>query len=140
MTADRVLLYVEDEDAAVFLFETTLQDLGSDIQFHRVADGEQAISFLTKAEGYRDAPTPGLILLDLNLPKLSGLQVLARIQSDEQLRSIPVVIFSSSSLPADRRRALALGATEYIVKPASLDSFVEVVKSTCSMVSMAVRH
>ena len=133
--ADRVLLYVEDEDAAVFLFEMTLRDLGSDIQFHRVADGEQAISFLRKNGAYRGAPTPDLVLLDLNLPKVSGLQVLAQIQGDAALRSIPVVIFTSSSLPADRRRSLALGAREYIIKPSSLDSFIEVVKNACSLLA-----
>jgi CheY-like chemotaxis protein len=133
--ADRVLLYVEDEEAAVFLFEMTLRDLGSDIQFHRVADGEQAISFLRKHGAYRGAPTPDLVLLDLNLPKVSGLQVLAQIQADGALRSIPVVIFTSSSLPADRRRSLALGAREYIIKPSSLDSFIEVVKNTCSLLA-----
>lgn len=133
--ADRILLYAEDEDAAVFLFEATLQDLGSDIKLCRVADGEQAIAFLRKSGAYLDAPTPDLVILDLNLPKLSGLQVLTAIQGDEALRSIPVVIFTSSSLSADRRRSLALGAKEFIVKPPSLDGFIEIVKNACSMVS-----
>ncbi len=129
----RILLYVEDEDAAVFLFETTLRDLGYDIEFHRVADGEAAIGFLRKTGHYHDAPTPGLVLMDLNLPKLTGIQVLAAMQADETLRSIPVIIFTSSSLSADRRRSLALGASQYITKPSSLDGFIEVVKDTCSM-------
>lgn len=130
----RNLLYVEDEEAAVFLFESTLRDLGTNIQLHRVADGEQALAFLRKLGAYRAAPTPDLVLLDLNLPKMSGLQVLAHIHNDELLRSIPVVIFTSSSLSADRRRSLALGAREFIIKPASLDGFIQIVKDACSMV------
>lgn len=129
-----VLLYVEDEEASVFLFETTLRDLGRDIDFHRVADGEQAVAFLRKDGSYAAAPRPDLILLDLNLPKLNGLQVLAKIQGDDALKSIPVVIFTSSSLSTDRRRSLALGAKDYLVKPTSLDGFVEIVKNTCDMV------
>ena len=133
--ADRILLYVEDEDAAVFLFETTLRDLDYNVKFHRVADGEAAIAFLKKTGTYTQAPTPDLILLDLNLPKVSGMQVLAAVQADEGLRSIPVVIFTSSSLSSDRRRSLALGARHYITKPSSLDGFIEAVKDTCSMLS-----
>jgi CheY-like chemotaxis protein len=130
----RTLLYVEDEEAAAFLFETTIRDLGVDVEFHRVADGEAAIEFLEKQGLYRSAPTPGLVVLDLNLPKVSGLQVLAHIQQDAALRSIPVVIFTSSSLDADRSQSLALGARQYITKPSSLDGFVAVVKDTCSMI------
>jgi CheY-like chemotaxis protein len=130
----RNLLYVEDEEAAVFLFESTLKDLGTDIQFHRVADGEQALAFLRKDAPYTSAPTPDLVVLDLNLPKVSGLQVLAHIHNDALLGSIPVIIFTSSSLSADRRRSLALGAKEFIIKPASLDRFIQIVKDTCSMV------
>ncbi len=128
-----VLLYVEDEDASVFLFEATLRELNIDIQFHRVADGEQAIAFLQKTGLYQEAPTPNLVFLDLNLPKLSGLQVLEQVKRDDVLRSIPVVIFTSSSLSSDRSRSLALGAKQFIVKPASLDSFIEVVKTACEM-------
>lgn len=132
---ERNLLYVEDEEAAVFLFETTLRDLGSDIRFHRVADGEQALAFLRKNGAYNTAPTPDLVVLDLNLPKVSGLQVLADIHGDDSLRSIPVVIFTSSSLSADRRRSLALGARQFLIKPSSLDGFIQIVKDACSMVS-----
>ena len=129
----RVLLYVEDEEAAVYLFETTLRELGYDIQFHRVPDGEAAIAFLGKHGVYRDAPTPGLVLLDLNLPKVSGFEVLAHLQENAVLNSIPVVIFTSSARHVDRVRSLALGARRFITKPASLDSFIAVVKSVSMM-------
>jgi CheY-like chemotaxis protein len=130
----RILLYVEDEEAAVFLFETALRELGCDIQFHRVPDGEAAIAFLGKDGVYRDAPTPGLVLLDLNLPKVSGFEVLAHLQGNAALNSIPVVIFTSSARPVDRVRSLALGARQFITKPASLDSFIDVVKSVSMMI------
>jgi CheY-like chemotaxis protein len=130
----RVLLYVEDEEAAVFLFEIALRELGCDIQFHRVADGEAAIAFLAKRDSYSDAPTPGLVLLDLNLPKVSGFEVLAHLQANADLNAIPVVIFTSSARPADRVRSLSLGARKFITKPASLDSFIDVVRSVSLMV------
>jgi CheY-like chemotaxis protein len=135
-----VLLYVEDEEAAVFLFETTLQDLGSDIQFHRVPDGEAAIAFLGKNGAYRDAPTPGLVLLDLNLPKVNGFEVLAHVQGTAALSSIPVVIFTSSTRSSDRTRSLALGARRFISKPASLDGFIDVVKSVSRMLPQGNGH
>jgi CheY-like chemotaxis protein len=140
LMARPVLLYVEDEEAAAFLFETTLQDLGSDIQFHRVPDGEAAIAFLAKNGAYRDVPTPGLVLLDLNLPKVNGFEVLAHLQGNAALNSIPVVIFTSSTRTADRTRSLALGARQFITKPASLDSFIDAVKSLSLMVPAANGH
>jgi CheY-like chemotaxis protein len=130
--AERTLLYVEDEDAAVFLLETALKEAAISVRLCRVSDGEQALSFLQKSNSFADAPTPDLVLLDLNLPKINGLEVLAEIQADETLSSIPVIVFTSSSLPADRRKSLALGAQEYITKPSSLDSFLEAVKNACA--------
>jgi two-component system, chemotaxis family, response regulator Rcp1 len=129
---DRVLLYVEDEDAAVFLLETAVKEAGLEIQLHRVSDGEQALAFLRCAGSYEKAPRPDLILLDLNLPRKNGLEVLAEMQRSESFRGIPVVVFTSSSLAADRNRSLALGAQQYITKPSTFDGFVEAVKSAFS--------
>ena len=130
--SEPVLLYVEDEDAAVFLLETALSDAAIDVALYRVSDGEQALSFLRKTGRYEMAPTPDLILLDLNLPKVSGLQVLQEMQHNPNLSSIPVVVFTSSSLITDRRKSLALGAQDYITKPTNLDSFFQAVQGACS--------
>lgn len=129
---ERVLLYVEDEDAAVFLLETALKEAGIQVQLYRVSDGEQAIAFLQHFGAYEKAPKPDLILLDLNLPRKNGLEVLSEMQSDELLRDIVVIVFTSSALSSDRRKSLALGAREYITKPSSFDGFVEAVKIACS--------
>jgi two-component system, chemotaxis family, response regulator Rcp1 len=134
--SEKVLLYVEDEDAAVFLLETALREAGLTVQLYRVSDGEQALAFLGKSGSYAKAPRPDLILLDLNLPRITGLEVLSEIQNNIELRSIGVVVFTSSSLAADRRRSLSLGAREYITKPASFAGFVDAVRTACAQMSM----
>lgn len=132
---DPVLLYVEDEDAAAFLLETALEEAGIDVRLFRVADGEEALGFLHKRGAYAAAPTPDMVLLDLNLPRITGLQILAELKKDGHLSRIPVKVFTSSRLAADRNRAMELGAKEYIVKPADLDEFMTAVRSACSTLS-----
>ena len=125
----RIVLYVEDDDAAYLLFQIVAEEAYSDIEVHRACDGEQALTFLEKSGAYRDAPQPDLILLDLNLPKRSGFEVLSEIKASPLLSSIPVIIFSCSSSPADKSRSLTLGAEDFVRKPSSLDLFVEALKS-----------
>jgi CheY-like chemotaxis protein len=127
-----VLLYVEDEDAAVFLLETALKESGLGVRLFRVADGEQALGFLNKSGTYTAVPTPDMILLDLNLPRITGLQLLEKLRhAGGRLSNIPVTVFTSSRLPADRRNALALGAKDFITKPTDLDTFMQVVRDAC---------
>ena len=130
--AQRVLLYVEDDDAAFLTMELALREFQAPIELHRAADGEQALAFVCKEAPYEGAPRPDLILLDLNLPKKSGIEVLAELKGDESLRSIPVVMFSSSLREIDRDRSLELGAEQYLTKPSSFERFVEAVKRACS--------
>lgn len=130
--AQRVLLYVEDDDAAFFAMQLTLQEAQAQIELYRAVDGEQALAFVRKKNSYKDAPRPDLILLDLNLPKRSGMEVLAEIKGDELLRSIPVIMFSSSRRPFDEDRSLELGAQGYLTKPSSLEGFAETVKRAFS--------
>ncbi len=129
---NRNLLYVEDEDAAVFLLETALKEACIPVELHHVSDGEQALAFLRQLGKYEKAPRPGLILLDLNLPRKNGLEVLAEMQNSGILPPIPVVVFTSSSLITDRDRCLALGAQGYITKPSTFDGFLDAVKTACS--------
>src|SRR5258708_1345920 len=93
-----VMLYVEDEDAAVFLLETALKEMKIDVELRRVSNGEDALAFLNRSGPYRAAPRPDLVLLDLNLPRKGGLEVLAEVQSKETLRDLAVIVFTSSSL------------------------------------------
>jgi two-component system, chemotaxis family, response regulator Rcp1 len=128
----RVMLYVEDEDAAVFLLETALKEVKIDVELRRVANGEEALAFLNRIGTYRDAPRPDLILLDLNLPRKGGLEVLSEMQGNEALRGLSVIVFTSSSLANDRKRSLALGAQGYITKPSSFDGFLAAIKTVCT--------
>src|SRR5579875_3335013 len=128
----RVLLYVEDEDAAVFLLETALKEARIQVDLYRVSDGEQAIAFLKHTSPYEWAPRPDLVLLDLNLPRKNGLEVLAEMKKNRGLADIATVVFTSSALQSDRKKSLALGAQNYITKPSTFDGFIEAVRSACS--------
>jgi two-component system, chemotaxis family, response regulator Rcp1 len=128
----RIILYVEDEDAAVFLLETALKEAKIEVELHRVSNGEDALAFLKRTGAYRDAPRPNLVLLDLNLPRKGGLEVLSDIQNTEGLRTLSVIVFTSSSLAIDRKKSLALGAQEYITKPSSFDGFLTAIRTVCT--------
>jgi CheY-like chemotaxis protein len=91
-------------------------------------DGEEAISFLTKKNRYRTMPTPDLILLDLNLPKKDGREVLEKIKTDATLMQIPVVILTTSKAEEDISKAYNLHANSYITKPIGLEEFINVVQ------------
>jgi two-component system, chemotaxis family, response regulator Rcp1 len=130
---ERVLLYVEDDDAAFLAMQLTLEEVQAAIELHRAIDGEQALAFVRRKNSFAQAPRPDLIVLDLNLPKRSGMEVLAELKSDESLRSIPVIMFSSSRRELDENKSLQLGAQEYVTKPFSLDGLLETVKRAFSM-------
>jgi chemotaxis family two-component system response regulator Rcp1 len=124
-------LHVEDDDATAYLFRAALDTAGVAVSVYRVCDGEHALAFLRKSGIYHDARTPELIVLDANLPKVDGWEVLEQWRRDASINRIPVVFFTTSSHPEDRRRALALGARRFITKPSSFDTLVDEVKSLC---------
>jgi two-component system, chemotaxis family, response regulator Rcp1 len=130
--AHRVLLSVEDSDAEYYIIKMALRETGIPVDLHRVKDGEQALSFLQKVDGYEIAPRPDLILLNVNLPRKDGFEVLTDIQASDTLRAIPVVVFTSSSLTKEKKKALALGAQDYISKPATLAGLIDTLRSVCS--------
>jgi CheY-like chemotaxis protein len=123
------LLHVEDDDSIAFLLRAALDEIGASISVYRVSDGEQALAFLHKSGAYGEAAPPELILLDINLPKMDGWEVLEEIQRHETLRSIPVVMCSASPRREDRERALSSGARRYVVKPAKFNLWLDEVKS-----------
>jgi CheY-like chemotaxis protein len=129
----RLILYVEDDDAAFHLARTVLREEDPSLQLVRASDGEQALAFLGRLSTYENAPRPDLILLDMNLPKKSGFQVLAEVKATESLRSIPVVIFSTSESVSDSDNCRALGARDYITKPTSFDAFVDALRRACAL-------
>lgn len=123
------ILLVEDNPADVRLTVESLKEGKVCNILHVVEDGEEAISFLQKKGKYADKPHPDLILLDLNLPKKSGHEVLAEIKGDDELKRIPVVVLSSSKAEEDIQRSYGLHANCYITKPVNLDQFIHVIKT-----------
>jgi chemotaxis family two-component system response regulator Rcp1 len=127
-TAFQILL-VEDSPGDVRLTREAFKDAKMHINLHVAADGEEAMVFLKREGDSGNAPRPDLILLDLNLPKKDGREVLEEIKGSAALKSIPVVILTTSSSEADILRSYLLHANCYITKPVGLEGFLKVVKS-----------
>jgi len=123
------ILFVEDNPGDVRLTQEALREAKMRVNVRVVWDGEEAIEYLRKEGQYADALRPDLILLDLNLPKKSGREVLAEIKADRDLRSIPVVVLTSSKAEEDIAKTYNLHANCYVTKPADLDQFIRVVQS-----------
>lgn len=123
------ILMAEDNAGDARLAIEAFKENGIRHRLTTVPDGKEAILYLKKEGQYRDAPRPDIILLDLNLPKMDGREVLARIKSDPALKSIPVVVLTSSKADDDIMKAYNNHANSYITKPIDLDAFIEIVKS-----------
>lgn len=123
------ILLVEDSPGDVELARGSLESSKLRLVLHVVDDGEEAMDFLRRSGKHAKAPRPDLVLLDLNLPKKDGREVLAEIKADPELKRIPVVILTTSSEEADVLRAYNLHANCYITKPIDLRQFVEVVRA-----------
>jgi len=123
------ILLVEDNPGDARLATEALKDAKVKNNLHWVKDGVEAMAFLRREDKYADAPHPDVILLDLNLPRKDGREVLAEIKQDEDLRRIPVVILTVSNAEEDIIKTYNLHANCYIRKPVDLDQFIEVVKS-----------
>ena len=123
------LLLVEDSEPDVRLTVEALREAKVKNRLWVVEDGVEAMAFLRQQDGHADAPRPDLILLDLNLPRKDGREVLREIKSDDSLKRIPVVILTTSKSEEDVLRAYDLHANCYITKPVDFNRFMEVVKS-----------
>ena len=123
------LLLVEDNPGDVRLTKETLKDAKLMVDLHVVGDGVEAMAFLRQQGKYASAPRPDLVLLDLNLPKKDGREVLAETKSDSSLRLIPVVIMSTSQADEDIVKAYSLHANCFVTKPLELDQFNYTIKS-----------
>jgi CheY-like chemotaxis protein len=123
------ILLVEDNPGDVRLTREAMLDARVRNELHVASDGMQALDYLRQKPPFSDAGLPDLILLDLNLPKKSGLEVLSEIKADDRLRRIPVVILTTSQAERDIIASYDRYVNAYIVKPVDLDQFVKVVKS-----------
>jgi CheY-like chemotaxis protein len=122
------VLLVEDDPGDVLMTREAFEHHKIRNQLHVVNDGEQALQFLRQTGEYTDAPRPGLILLDLNLPRRDGLEVLAELKEDPRLRVIPVVILTTSQAEEDILRSYALHANAYVSKPVDFERFMDVIR------------
>lgn len=123
------VLLVEDNPGDVRLTREAFRDAKVHLEMHVVNDGVEAMDFLNRRAAYADCPRPDLILLDLNLPRKDGRDVLAEIKADPLLKSIPVVILTTSASDVDIESSYLLHANCYISKPVDLDGFLTVVRS-----------
>jgi CheY-like chemotaxis protein len=122
------VLLVEDDLADVFMVEEALSDWRVPTRLHVAADGIEATAFLRREGIHADAPRPAFVLLDLNMPRRNGFEVLAEIKQDEQLRVIPIIVFSTSQAVEHIQRSYAAQANAYVVKPSAYDEFARVVR------------
>jgi CheY-like chemotaxis protein len=129
---ERVLLSVEDSDPDFYVIQLALKEAGIAIQVCRVEDGEQALLFLERSGKFAGAPKPHIVLLNVNMPRKNGLEVLEYIKSNDSFRSIPVIMFTTSADARERKRALALGAEEFITKDSNFDALVEDLSRVCA--------
>jgi CheY-like chemotaxis protein len=122
------VLLVEDDPGDVLMTREAFEHYKIRNQLHVVTDGEQALQFLHRTGDYAGAPRPGLVLLDLNLPRRDGLEVLAELKADPGLRVIPVVILTTSQAEEDILRSYSLHANAYVSKPVDFERFMDVIR------------
>ena len=128
MTRPIQVLLVEDNPADADLMRETIETSKLHLDLSVVKDGVEAIQYLRGEGGYANAPRPDLILLDLNLPRMNGRQVLANVKGDADLRGIPVVVLTSSGAEQDIVQSYNLGANCYVIKPVDLKAFQSIVR------------
>jgi CheY-like chemotaxis protein len=122
------ILLVEDDPGDVVMTREAFQDYKLRNTLHVVDDGAEAMAFLRNEGEYTDRPRPDLVLLDLNLPRMDGREVLEAIKSDPDLASIPVVVLTTSENEDDVLRSYSLHANAYVTKPVDFERFLEVVR------------
>jgi two-component system response regulator len=125
------ILLVEDNPDDVLLTKLAFEEINSSdgMRIHVVEDGEEALRFLRREGKYKQSPRPRLILLDLNLPKIPGIEVLEQIKQDSHLKNIPVAVLTTSTYEEDILKSYQRHANCYITKPMDLEAFVEVAKT-----------
>ncbi|PIQ83488.1 MAG: hypothetical protein COV75_07255 [Candidatus Omnitrophica bacterium CG11_big_fil_rev_8_21_14_0_20_63_9] len=127
-----VIMLIEDDDGHQLLIRENLRAGGIVNELIEMRDGQQALDYLTRRGQYQDpakSPRPGLILLDIKMPKVDGFTVLERVKSDPTLRSIPVLMLTSTDDQVEVNRCYSLGANGYVVKPVRYDEFQDKVKA-----------
>jgi chemotaxis family two-component system response regulator Rcp1 len=126
---DLEILLVEDNEGDIRLTIEAFKEAKIRNHIRVVRDGEEALAYLKKEASYADVETPDIILLDINLPKVDGKEVLNVMKTDPLLKSIPVIMLTTSSAESDVQESYANHANSYVIKPVDLDKFMEVIRS-----------
>jgi two-component system, chemotaxis family, response regulator Rcp1 len=126
------ILLVEDSDSDAELARLGLERAKLAVNLHRVTDGVECMAYLRNQGQYASVPMPDLILLDLNMPRMDGHEVLAEISKDERLRHLPVVVLTSSMREQEMLESYRLRCSSFIVKPVDFDQFARVIRSVTS--------
>jgi two-component system, chemotaxis family, response regulator Rcp1 len=135
----KTILLVEDSPGDVQLTRQAFREADGPLRFHVAADGMEALSFLRRQGRHFYAPRPDLILLDLNLPRMDGRQVLAKIKQDDHLKAIPTIVLTTAGAEGDVEKIYQLQANCYLTKPVDFDAFEDLVKSVSNFWLMTVR-
>jgi CheY-like chemotaxis protein len=122
------VLLVEDDEGDVLMTKEAFEYHKIRNRLHVVSDGDQALQFLRRTGVFADAPRPGLILLDVNLPRRSGLEVLAELKQDQELLVIPVVMLTTSRAEEDILRSYSLHANAFVTKPVDFEHFIDAIR------------
>ncbi len=128
MKSVRILL-VEDNPDHADLTQQAIEGQNRSHLVHWVKDGQEAIDYLFRRGTYTNAPPPQLVLLDINLPKLTGIEVLQKVKEDPRLRVIPVVMLTTSDFDEDALKCYSLGANSFVTKPVQFDQFLETIQA-----------
>jgi CheY-like chemotaxis protein len=129
MGRDLNILLVEDNEGDIRLIREAFSERCINYDFSLARDGEEALNYLYRREEFKEAVKPDIILLDINLPKINGFEILQKIKEDPELRRIPVIIISSSSSQEHIYRSYDLRANSYLTKPSDFDEYIDVVKT-----------
>jgi len=126
---EAIVLMVEDNEDHLFLARESLAQAPHPIQLHHVDSGEKCLAFLRREPPYETAPRPDVILLDIHMPRMDGYQVMEEIQKDEALRSLTVIVLTTSSNLVDVQRMYGLGCKSYLIKPVDFTEFAAAMSS-----------
>jgi CheY-like chemotaxis protein len=124
-----VILLAEDNDNDVELTKLGFQRAKFAIDLHHVPNGEECMAYLRKEGRYADAPTPDIVLLDLNMPRMGGIEVMQEVSNDERLKHLVIVVLTSSNADEDLTRSYKLRCSSYLVKPLNFVAFADMIKS-----------
>jgi CheY-like chemotaxis protein len=134
------VLLVEDSEADVELVREAIENGKSNINLNVVRDGEEAMDYLRRLGRFKNAVRPDLVLLDLNLPKKDGREVLREVKADSEIGMIPIVVLTTSSVDEDILKSYQLHANAYITKPVEFDSFIKIVNQVKEFCPSLVVH